>query len=563
MGVTAQPTPNLPRIDAFGDSALLVTFGDRLDPTMNDKVHLLHAHLTALGDPRIIESVPAYATLTIEYDPLRMTYEEAAQLVEEVSRLDLLAKSRQETAPTGIIEIPTLYGGERGFDLADVAAARGLSAAEVVRRHTAVTYRVYMVGFTPGFGYLGALDPTLATPRRATPRPRVPAGSVAIGGKQTGVYAQTTPGGWHVIGHTPLRFFDPHNAERPTLLRPGDRVCFRAVDVAEYDSLTPPPLLPPDVPEGDNQIEVLEAGGVGLVQDGGRAGKGYGALGLPPGGALDFHALRAANTLVDNAPDAPALEFFQHGPTLRFARSTLIALTGADMGAVLDGQRVVLSMAWWVRAGGVLRFDGVRVGARAWLAVAGGIAAAHELGSASASPTIGIGGHRGGGQPMAAGDVLGILPTHGYRYGLAGRSLSAPSLQATVMTIRAVRSPHPALLGDVADRFFDSDFRVLPASDRMGVRLGAADGSPFALALDGWHRPPDLLSFGVVTGAMQLPPDGRPIALLADRQTTGGYPIVAVVCKADLHLLAQAAPGTTLRFAPISVGDAQHAYRNE
>ena len=211
-----------PRCLPLGDSALMVVFGDRIDQAVHARVVRATESLRSLPMRGVSEIVPAYATLAIWYDPLARSHQDLAG--ELVDRLGALAEA---PAPTAGREwtIPVRYDGP---DLADVAERTGLSTDEVVARHAARAYRVYLLGFVPGFAYLGELDPALVLPRRASPRQRVPAGSVAIAGAQTAVYPLDTPGGWHLIGHTDLALFDP-SREPAALLGVGDTVRFEPV----------------------------------------------------------------------------------------------------------------------------------------------------------------------------------------------------------------------------------------------------------------------------------------------------------------------------------------------
>jgi len=217
-------------VEPLGDRALRVVLGQGIDPAVNRRVHQLAAVLRAL--PGLEELVPGYATLTVHYDPVawaRGGRSPFAALIDELRAAWAAAGADAPPTPREV-SIPVCYGGASGPDLAWVAGHCGLSEAEVVSRHCAPVYTVYLLGFAPGFPYLGGLDPALAAPRRATPRPSVPAGSVGIAGAQTGIYPLTTPGGWRIIGRTPEILFDPAAAE-PCLLRPGDLIRF--VPVAE------------------------------------------------------------------------------------------------------------------------------------------------------------------------------------------------------------------------------------------------------------------------------------------------------------------------------------------
>jgi len=222
------PHPTL-QVESLGDQALLAILGERIDPGVNDQVHQLAALIRAAGMPGVTDLVPAYATLAVHYQPAVWRY---AALRGELERLWREAGAAELAAPRQV-ELPVCYGGEFGPDLAEVASRCGLSEADVVRRHSAAVYRVYMLGFAPGFAYLGGLDPAIAAPRRETPRLKVPAGSVGIAGMQTGIYPLETPGGWQIIGRSPMRLFRP-GQEDPCLLRPGDRLRFTPIDLEAY-----------------------------------------------------------------------------------------------------------------------------------------------------------------------------------------------------------------------------------------------------------------------------------------------------------------------------------------
>ena len=210
-----------PTIVPLGDSALLVQLGEEIDLAVNQKVHTLASLIHAVPLEGLIETVPGYSTLLVHYDPLAINdtklREWLSEKVEQTGQVH--AKKTQQ------INVPVQYGGEYGVDLAFTADFHHLSVEQVIRIHTGRTYIVYMMGFTPGFPYMGKLDDTIATPRLETPRTRVPAGTVAIAGFQTGIYPIDSPGGWRLIGYTPLRLFDPE-ADAPFLFSPGDEVRF-------------------------------------------------------------------------------------------------------------------------------------------------------------------------------------------------------------------------------------------------------------------------------------------------------------------------------------------------
>lgn len=210
-----------PEVIPLGDSVLLVQFGEEIDITVNRRVHALAALLNLSPLDGMIETVPAYATLAVHYNPLLLTYDEIHRWIREKLEQVKEIKPRKPRQ----FEIPVRYGDEYGVDLQFVADFHHLHVEDVIRIHSERVYTIYMMGFTPGFPYMGKLDDAISTPRLETPRTRVPAGTVGIAGSQTGIYPIDSPGGWRLIGHTSLRLFDP-DAESPFLFSPGDEIKF-------------------------------------------------------------------------------------------------------------------------------------------------------------------------------------------------------------------------------------------------------------------------------------------------------------------------------------------------
>ncbi len=214
-----------------GDSAVTVEFGNRIDDQLNGAVHAFASAVEALGHPAIREVVPTYRSATVHYLPHLLEYAALVQLLRP------LTETQGGAGPFGApVEIPVLYGGPWGPDLEEVAAHCGMTPEQVIAAHSAPCYRIYMLGFTPGFPYLGGMDPRLATPRRKEPRIRIPAGSVGIAGNQTGVYPIESPGGWQLIGRTPLRLFDL-GSDPPILLQAGRSIRFVPIDEPTYHRL--------------------------------------------------------------------------------------------------------------------------------------------------------------------------------------------------------------------------------------------------------------------------------------------------------------------------------------
>jgi KipI family sensor histidine kinase inhibitor len=499
--------------------------------------------------------VPAFGRIAVFFDVAQAgTFEE---LVAELSGLAARAEATAVSAAARTVEIPVCYGGEYGPDLERVATHAGRSAREVTTLHAGADYVVHAIGFSPGFPYLGGLPSELATPRRATPRPRVPAGSVGIGGTQTGIYPLESPGGWNLIGRTPRRLFDAARTE-PALLRAGDRVRFRAVEAGEYERLLqdesqPAPRAQPEAQDDRVEaetgteaseitlppasgIEVVRAGMFTTVQDLGR--RGQRASGVPLSGAADNFALRVANLLVGNDEHEAGLEFTLVGPELRFLQDSVIAICGGEFGEGPHWRPIA------VRQGTLFRVGTARRGCRGYLAIAGGIAVEPVLGSRSTYGRARLGGHEG--RTLSDGDVLAVPKVHrAFRdhWRIDERILPRYASAATVRVLPGVHAHE--FEADWSER----RFTVSAHSDRMGARL---TGVPLQR-----RNPTELQSLPVAPGAIQVPPDGLPIVLLADAQTIGGYPQLAHVITVDLPVMAQLRPGDEVRFVAVTLDNAR------
>jgi inhibitor of KinA len=219
----------------LGDRAIHIELGSSISEATHRLVRAVCSRLDERRVPGVVEYVPAFTSVVVHYDPLRVGGVGETPYARLVVAIDAaLSDLRDDRLPPArVVEIPVCYGGALGPDLEDLARAHGITPDEVVRLHSAGDYLVYMLGFMPGFAYLGGLAPELATPRRPVPRTRVPAGSVGIGGSQTGVYPLESPGGWHLIGRTPDAMFLPKE-DPPTLLRAGDRVRFAAMTLDAF-----------------------------------------------------------------------------------------------------------------------------------------------------------------------------------------------------------------------------------------------------------------------------------------------------------------------------------------
>ena len=324
-----------------GDRGVIVEYGDEISPEINIKVRTMAMAIAEEKPVGIVEVIPTYRSLLIVYDPLATdlkSLEDALQFME--GRLDQLEIPRPRT-----VEIPVSYGGDLGPDIEFVAQAHNLTVEDVIRIHSGAVYQIYMIGFTPGFPFLGGLPPELHTPRLETPRPLVPAGSVGIANNQTGVYPIDSPGGWRLIGRTPVSLFNP-SKENPFLYRAGDMIKFVRISEEEYHRI---------LSEGKRLMEVfkvLEPGPFTTIQDSGRYG--YQQFGIPVSGALDTFSYLAANVLVGNPDNAAGLEITFMGPRLEALSDTLVAVTGAEVPLFVNDQPQAMWTSFRVRRGDVI-----------------------------------------------------------------------------------------------------------------------------------------------------------------------------------------------------------------
>jgi KipI family sensor histidine kinase inhibitor len=563
-----------------GDRGLVVEFGTHIDVAVNNQVRALALTLEAARIRGLLEVVPTYRSLGIQYDPARLSVDDLRARVEAT----LATLDPTQLPPPRVVHLPTCYGGEFGPDLPFVVEHSGLSEAEIIALHSRTPYHVHMIGFTAGFAYLGGLPEKLHTPRLPSPRTKTPRGAVGIGGSQTGAYSAETPGGWRLIGRTPVPLFDPLR-EPPTPMLPGDTVQFDPINREEYDRLEreyqkatgsgqradgrlgnqatgqlgqseSPNCRTPQTPSlsfnSREAFEVLRAGLLTTVQDRGRIG--CQKFGVTVSGAMDEVALRVGNILVGNSQSAAGLEVSFLGPRLRFRADVVLALTGAEMDADLDGRPAPWYEVFLARAGQVLDIRHCTRGMRAYLAVGGGIDVPVRLGSRSTSLAAGFGGFEG--RPLRDGDVLSVRPIVWSPARWAGRGVPEVwrPLFASPQTIRVVMGPQDDAFTEAGRRaLLESTYEVSPSSDRMGCRL---DGRAIEHV-----GPADIISDWIPLGGIQVPGNGKPIVLLADRQTTGGYTKIATVIGPDIPKLAQLRPGEAVRFRAVSAGEAQAAAR--
>lgn len=502
---------------------LYVQFCTELDRAQNVRLHELHRRLQRDLIDGVTDLYPGYVNLYVEFDAALLSRDTVRGWITE--HLKALPEQSQTERPTGrSIEIPVRYDGE---DLEEVAARTGLSAAEVVRLHSAPAYHVYAVGFTPGFPFLGELPEPLRLPRRSTPRAGVPFNAVAIAAAQSCVYVLPSPGGWHLLGTALKTVYDP-NRPQPFLLSPGDEVRFVP---AQGDSPPLPAVRPlwPAAPQHP-ALHVVKPGLLDVLVDAGRFRQAH--YGLARSGPLDERSADLANHLVGNLPGTPLLELTLLGPKLMALQDVTLAVAGSGMVPRIDGKTVTTQACFTLSAGQTLDFSPTPQGARSYLAVAGGLETQPFLGSSSVDRTGRIG------RPLQAGDVLGLGSLQKPFPSLAPipSSLLPASGQAAEVTLRLLPGPQASFAALVA--LASAPFRV-SSGDRMGIRLSGPE-------VPGGQ----VVSEATPHGAVQVTPAGQPILLLADRGRIGGYHKPAVIHPEDLPLAAQLRPNQLVHLRP-------------
>ena len=517
------------------DQSMLVELED-LEHTLD-----LLAALQAQPVAGVTELVPAARTILIQFDRWQTS---ARALRQHIDGLNLARLGMVEGAR---VEIPVHYDGE---DVAEVAQILGIDVAELIRRHTGQDYRVAFTGFAPGFAYLSGGHPSLNVPRRNTPRTRVPAGSVALGGAFSAVYPNDTPGGWQLLGRTEVPMWDLAR-NPPALLQPGTRVRFvdhstlaRTADFDKNKAIVPAPQA-----QGAIQLVasmLVRAPGLQtLVQDRGRWGQA--GQGVSASGALDQGAMRRANRLVGNAATVAVLESVAGGLQLQSQGDTVLAITGATGPLTVtsrDGAQwsAARNEALALADGDVLKLGEPDSGVRSYVAVRGGWQVAQVLGSSSTDTLARIGPPALAlGMQLAVGSAQQALA-------VAAADMALPALPKAgdTVVIDVVMGPRTDWFTPEAVQLFSAQrWQVTPQSNRVGLRLAGSE----ALTRS---RSQELPSEGTALGAIQVPASGQPVLFLADHPLTGGYPVIACIASHHLDLAGQIPVGAWLQFRPMA-----------
>lgn len=537
-----------------GDSAIVVRFGNEIDEETNKKVRSLRLVMDEETIEGVTEVVPTYCTLYIFYNPLVI---ETNTLIQKLKSIIEKAAERKLPEPN-VVEVPVAYGGECGPDLEDLAKLHNLTPEEVIERHSGKEYLVYMLGFTPGFTFCGGLGDDLATPRHKDPRLKILPGSVGIAGKQTGLYAISSPGGWQLIGRTYMRFYDPAKTP-PTPVKAGDYLKFKAISAeefetnrAEIDSVDLPPDYSDWEPGGYEIFETVTPGMLTTIQD--RGMLGYQELGISGSGAMDEISLRAANRIVGNDDNAPALEITMMGPHFKVLGDALVAVAGGDLSFSINDAPAPLYTAVKVVKGDKITFGAVKSGMRAYLAVSGGFSVPIVMGSASTGLKAQIGGYKG--RKLQKGDVLNHssqrLPRAFEGYSFDPGELNFEAEGDVFRVIPGPENDHFTPEG--IKTFFTSEYKLGDNCDRMGCRMEGPK-------IEHNEKGPGIVSDGITMGSIQVPGEGYPLVLLKDRQAIGGYSKIGTVCTVDAFRLGQKKPGDKVRFVEVSLEEGQRLLR--
>lgn len=524
--------PAVERVHLVGTRAVLVELADL------DSVLALDAALRAEPLPGQLDVLPAATTVLVKTDSPRAARNAAA----------LIPALNPGPRPADAGQLITVEVHYDGADLAEVARLTDRSVDAVIAAHTAQTWTAAFGGFAPGFAYLRGQNASLNVPRRDSPRPAVPAGSVALAGEYCAIYPRRSPGGWQLLGRTGARLWDLDRAD-PALIRPQDRVRFVAVKEQAVITTAPsaPALQAP--PTAAARLEVLDPGPQSLIQDLGRVG--HGSLGVGTSGSADRASSRQANRLVGNPAGAAVIENLAGSLQVRALDDVVLALCGAQarlsiIPPVDEGQRVRpqprMNEPFALLAGEVLELKPTGRGLRSYLAVRGGFLLEPVLGSVATDTLAGLGP-----KPLSRAEILAVGSDRGCMAVGHPEPSTLPRANAQGdYELRIVPGPRDdwfmaSALAELTSRrwFVESD------SDRVGMRLGSEHGAPLTRVRGG-----ELASEGMVCGALQVPPSGFPILFLTDHPVTGGYPVIAVVVAEDIGAAAQLPPGSGIRFVP-------------
>ncbi|MEM2664627.1 MAG: 5-oxoprolinase subunit PxpB [Candidatus Methanomethylicia archaeon] len=531
----------------MGENGIFIEIGNEINKRINTMVKMLSDEIEKLkGDYGIKEIIPAYTTILIIIDPLNTDRKKLEEKILEVYG-NIIEREIVEEEIRNIIEIPTLYDYDVGLDLEEISKITKLKPEEIIKIHSEQVYRVYMVGFIPGFPYMGEVPEKIAVPRLENPRIKVPAGSVGIAGTQTGIYPFESPGGWRIIGRTPIKLFDP-NRDPPTIFKIGDYVKFKPISREVYDEILrkEPPKTSLSI-EGEPVLKVDVAGPGVSIQDLGR--EGYRKYGVPVSGAMDKESFITSNILVGNNIDCACIEIFQSNFEATVLQDIIISICGANVEGEIDGEEIETWRAIPVRKGSKIKINRIIDGLISYISIAGGINEPIILGSRSHYLTAGIGREL---------TKNAIITTSKNMFNEIIETCPARRInwkREMKNEFRILLGPHlQYFTEEMIKDFTNTKFTVTSNINRMGYRLE----KDIEAKIKGVGR---LISCGTLPGAIQIPGDGNPIVLMADAQTTGGYAVIGKIIEPDLNIFSQCEPKTKIKFKEATLEEAIEALK--
>lgn len=548
----------------MGDQSILIDLSSLKRPL--PKVHAIAQYILNQKNGWINDVIPGLETVLIRFnhqEASSQTRELALNNVEGIVE-KLIAETNPQNLPsTRIHKLQVCYHPDVAPDLVESAKNCGISSQEFINLHKTGKYSVDIVGFMPGFAYFSGLNPKLKLPRKSNPRASVPKGSVAIAELQTAIYPRSTPGGWNLIGKSPACLFSVDN-DPPSLFMPGDQLMIEEVSLDQLHAIEN--NLPTNQGFKFDQsletypyaIQIISPGLLTSVQDTPRNGLGHLAVGT--GGAVDQASLALANTLVGNPENTEVLEITAIGPRILFKQDTLIAWVGTNCSAFINQMEIKGNRPVWIKANSTLSFAQLKPGFRIALAISGGFDLPLTLGKKGSHLSADIG------YPATKKfDVIPLKNPHAFQSiptlaKLAAHDKSANAAKwgipppylptAGIHKVHALPGLHLDFLSkDDRLKFWDSTWIVSNQSNRMGIRLESE--SQLSNTTKG------IPSQGISMGSIQLPPSNQPIILLAEHQTTGGYPLLADIIQSDFPILAQLKPGDQIKLVCVDLKTAE------